>query len=125
MYPMPEFQERDANAILDFIRKYSFGMLTGTGESGQIVATHVPFLVSKDNDRISLRGHIMRKTPYWNALKKNPQVLVAFTGPDAPVLESWNTKRPFGGTWNYMAVHARGRLTFLPNEGLVEILTEL
>jgi len=122
---MPEFQERDTDAILAFIRKYPFGMLTGVGESGQIAATHVPFLVGFEGERITLRAHVMRKTEYWKAFKHNPQVLVAFTGPDAAVLESWNQKRPFGGTWNYMAVHVRGRLNFLPTEGLVGILREL
>lgn len=125
MYPMPEFQERDANAILEFIRKYPFGMLTGIGESGQVVATHIPFLVSAEEKRIRLRAHVMRKTEYWKGFKNNAQVLVAFTGPDAPILESWNTKRPFGGTWNYMAVHLRGRLNFLPQEGLIMILRDL
>ena len=125
MYPMPEFQERDSTAILDFIRKYPFGMLTGIGEIGHVVATHVPFLVDAEGDRIRLRAHVMRKTEYWKGFKANPNVLVAFTGPDASVLESWNENRPFGGTWNYMAVHVRGLLNFLPQEGLLQILREL
>ena len=50
---MPEFQERDTDAILAFIRKYPFGMLTGVGESGQIAATHVPFLVGFEGERIT------------------------------------------------------------------------
>jgi transcriptional regulator len=67
----------------------------------------------------------MRKTTHWVGFKKAPEVLVAFTGPDAPILESWNEGRPFGGTWNYMAVHVRGTLTFLPETGLIEILRDL
>ena len=121
---MPEFQEKDPEAILAFIRKYPLGMVTAAGEKG-VVATHVPLLIESDGSRIRLRGHVMRKTSHWEGFKKSSEVLVAFTGPDAPVLESWNTSRPFGGTWNYMAVHVRGTLNYLPESDLVEILREL
>jgi len=124
MYPMPEFQERNPDAIRDFIRKYPLGMVTAAGESG-VVATHVPLLVEGEGDRIRLRGHVMRKTQHWEVFKNAPEVLVAFTGPDAPILASWNTNLRFGGTWNYMAVHVRGKLTYLPESDLVEILREL
>jgi transcriptional regulator len=119
---MPEFQERNPEAINAFIRKYPFGMITAVGESG-VVATHIPFLL--DDDGMRLRGHVMRKTPYWQGFKTAPEVLVAFTGPDAPILASWNANLRFGGTWNYMAVHVRGKLTFLPESDLIEILREL
>lgn len=123
MYPMREFQERDQEAILSFIRKHPLGMITAAGESG-IVATHVPLLLD-DGPPVRLRGHVMRKTTYWEGFKSAKEVLVAFTGPDAPVLESWNTRRPFGGTWNYMAVHVRGKIEFLPEAELVDILRDL
>lgn len=125
MYPMPEFQEKDTASILEFIRKHPLGMLTGIGESGKVVGTHVPMIVQEGSSPVKLRGHVMRKTEYWNGFKKNPDVLVAFTGPDAPILESWMERRPFGGTWNYMSVHVRGRLTFLPQEELVRFLQAL
>lgn len=124
MYPMPEFQERSPQAIQDFIRKYPLGMITAAGSSG-VVATHVPLLLDADGDQIRLRGHVMRKTTHWQAFKTAKEVLVAFTGPDAPVLASWNADLRFGGTWNYLAVHVRGRLTFLPEPDLVEILRDL
>lgn len=121
---MPEFQERDPEAILAFMRKYPLGMVVACGESG-VVATHVPLLIDRAGERIRLRGHVMRKTSHWEGFHQAREVLVAFTGPDAPVLESWKTRRPFGGTWNYMAVHARGTLNYLPEPDLVEILREL
>lgn len=124
MYPMREFQENDPERIRAFIRKFPLGMLTAAGESG-VVATHVPLLLGGDASQMRLRGHVMRKTTHWEGFKRASEVLVAFTGPDAPVLESWNTGRPFGGTWNYMAVHVRGTLTFLPEPELVGILRNL
>lgn len=67
----------------------------------------------------------MRKTEHWEGFKNSSDVLVAFTGPDAPILASWNADLALGGTWNYMAVHARGKLKFLPEEELVGILRGL
>lgn len=124
MYPMPEFQERDPEKVTEFIRRYPFGMIVAAGASG-LVATHVPLLIYDTGSELRLRGHVMRKTTHWHGFKQASEVLVAFTGPDAPVLESWNTDRPFGGTWNYMAAHVRGKLTFLPEEELVDILRDL
>lgn len=123
MYPMPEFQERSPEAIREFIRKYPLGMITSAGKGG-LVATHVPLLLAGD-EPLRLRGHVMRKTTHWEGFKNASEVLVAFTGPDAPILESWISERPFGGTWNYLAVHVRGTLTFLPEPELVGILRGL
>ena len=126
MYPMPEFQENDREAIVAFIRAHALGMVSGVGTGGEVVATHVPLIVDDLGESLRLRGHVMRKTAYWNGFKANPHVLVAFTGPDAPVISSW-LEEPlgFGGTWNYMAVHVRGTLTFVSPEGTVEILRDL
>lgn len=122
---MREFQETDREEILDFIRKHPLGMVSGVDRSGSIAATHVPLLLDTNGEQLTLRGHVMRKTDHWNAFKTAVEVFVAFTGPDAPVLASWMQDLRFGGTWNYMAVHVRGKLTFLPEEQLVEILREL
>jgi len=122
---MPVFQEQDEEAILDFVRKYPFAMLAAVGTSGQIEATHVPIITQRFDQHITMRGHVMRKTAHWNALKTAPEVFIAFTGPDAPILASWNEDLVFGGTWNYMAVHARGTLHFLPEDELRKILRDL
>lgn len=125
MYPIREFQEGDREAIIAFLHRYPLAMLTGTDPGGRIVATHVPLLVHATEPDLVLRGHIMRKTDYWNALKQNPEALAAFTGPDAPILASWQSVHPFGGTWNYMAAHARGQVTFLPESDLLALLETL
>lgn len=122
---MPEFQEKDEAAILDFIRKHPLGMLAAVAETGAIAATHVPFLSYSEGSELRLRGHVMRSTTHWRALKSAAEVFIAFTGPDAPILASWMGDLSYGGTWNYMAVHLRGKLTFLPESDLVEILREL
>lgn len=125
MYPLPEFRECDRDAVVAFLQRYPLATVMGTDPTGRIVATHVPLLVHSVEPDLVLRGHIMRKTDHWQALKQNPVALAVFTGPDAPVLASWQTVHPFGGTWNYMAAHARGPVTFLPQADLVQFLQTL
>ncbi len=125
MYPMPEFRESDPKKVVEFVRQYPFAILTGVGKSGRVEATHVPLLLDELGAGLRLRGHVMRKTTHWHALGEASEVLAAFTGPDAPVLASWNQNREFGGTWNYMAAHLRGKLTYLDQAGTLEIIREL
>ena len=122
---MPEFREGDRETIVAFLHRYPLATLTGSDAGGRIVATHVPLLVHSTEPDLVLRGHIMRKTDHWHALKQNPEALAVFTGPDAPVRASWQTVHPFGGTWNYMAAHVRGPVTFLPQADLLEFLETL
>lgn len=104
MYPMPEFQERSPEVIHNFIRKYPLGMVTAAGEAG-VVATHVPLVVEAEGEQIRLRGHVMRKTSHWQAFKTAPEVLVAFTGPDARYsqagMPTYGLAGP-GTTWPFM-----------------------
>ena len=121
---MPDFQELNPNAIREFIQNHPLAMITAQGSQG-LVATHVPLLLRGEGPEFRLRGHVMRKTPYWEAFANAPEVLIAFTGPDAPILGSWIEEQPYGGTWNYMAVHMKGKLNYLPPEDLIDILREL
>jgi transcriptional regulator len=125
MYPMKEFREDDQGKILDFIREYPLATVTAAGDGGWPVATHVPILIQERDDKLFLRGHVMRKTDHWEAFNKNPNVLAMFHGPNCPVLASWYPETDNGGTWNYMVAHAYGPLAMLPEEELVKILKEL
>lgn len=125
VYPQRDFRVTDPGAIHAFIRKHPLAMVAGIGSNGGLVATHIPLLIHQTEPELVLRGHVMRKTDHWHALKENPQALAVFTGPDAPVMESWQSVLPFGGTWNYMAVHARGAVAFLPEVDLRDLLQRL
>lgn len=125
MYPIAEFQECDSQEILGFIRKFPFAMVSAIDESNKIVATHIPLLIDDHEGTITLRGHVMRKTEHWHAFHHSNSVLVAFNGPNAPVLASWMEDRAYGGTWNYLAIQIRGNLTFIEEHELVELLRDL
>src|SRR5205814_6768291 len=59
---------------------------------------------------------------FWD----NRNVLALFTGPHAYVSGSWYAGNPQqASTWNYISVHARGQLEFLPEEQLIGLLKKL
>lgn len=108
MYPDKKFIVEDLAEIRAFVEKYPFATLVAMQSSGGFVATHVPLLVHNWDEQIVFRGHVMRRTDHWEAIKHSSSVFVSFLGPDAPILGSWQLTPRFGGTWNYQAVHVRG-----------------
>ena len=71
-------------------------------------------------------GHIMRNTDHHKAFELNNNVLVVFNGPHCHVSASWYTDPLSGSTWNYMTVHAKGKITFGDEPGtrkIVELIT--
>ena len=94
----------------------AFALITAMGNNYP-VATQIPLAVTLIDDKIFLEGHLMRKTDHHLAFEKNNNVLVLFTGPHCYVSASWYTERGIGSTWNYMTVHAKGKISFKNEQG--------
>lgn len=125
MYKMPEFTEKDTQTVIEFMHHHPFVMLTGC-HNNIPVATQVPVLMEEQEDgTIVLRGHIMRKTDHHLAFEQNSNVLVLFNGPHCYVSASWYSERGIGSTWNYMTVHARGKMQFMDSEHTLQLITDL
>src|SRR5450432_1089367 len=101
MYDLPYYKEKDSATILEFIRSHPFAMLLGCS-AGQPVATQVPFLVDEAEGRLTLRGHMMRKTGHHKAFAENSEALCVFSGAHTYVSASWYSNPQIGSTWNYM-----------------------
>lgn len=125
MYPDKKFIVEDLDEIRAFVEKYPLATVVATESSGAFVATHVPLLVHTWGERTVFRGHVMRDTDHWDAIKRSSSVFASFLGPDAPLLGSWQLTPAFGGTWNYQAVHVRGAARGQDDAALVEHLEEL
>ena len=122
MYDLPYFKERNPKVVLDFIRRNPFAMLIGC-KGGAPVATQVPVLIEERGDGgLFLRGHMMRNTDHREAFAENSEALCVFSGAHTYVSASWYSNPQTGSTWNYMSVHARGRLRFLDEPQLLAIL---
>ncbi|HMQ48423.1 MAG TPA: FMN-binding negative transcriptional regulator [Saprospiraceae bacterium] len=125
MYHFSYFKEKDQQVLLQFLQEHPFAFLTGSDASGKQVATQIPILVEERDGDLYLQGHIMRKTDHHKAFLENPQALAVFTGPHTYVSASWYTNPQIGSTWNYMSVHIRGEIHFLPEAGLIDLMKKL
>jgi len=125
MYDLPYYKENDKEEILNFIQNHPFAFLAGCDENQKPVATQVPVFIEERNGVYFLTGHIMRKTDHYMAFTKNPDVLVVFTGPHTYVSATWYSNPHQASTWNYMSVHAKGKIKFLDEDGLITVLKKL
>ena len=116
MYKFDYYTEKDQQKVIDFMKENAFALITGIGNNYP-VATQIPLAVKIIEGKIFLEGHMMRKTDHHHAFEKNNNVLVLFTGPHCYVSASWYTERGIGSTWNYMTVHAKGKISFKDEQG--------
>ena len=116
MYKFSHYTEQDQQKVIDFMKENAFAIVTGIGENYP-VATQIPLTIKIKEDKIFLKGHMMKKTDHHLAFEKNNNVLVLFTGPHCFVNANWYTDPHMGSTWNYMTVHAKGSIVFTDEGG--------
>ena len=124
MYRFSYYTEEDKAAVLAFMKEISLATIIGIGEEYP-AATHIPLEVELKDDKLFLSGHMMRKTDHHLAFEKNNNVLVIFNGPHTHVSASWYTTPVMGSTWNYMVVHAKGKLYFKDEEGTYNAVKDI
>ncbi len=125
MYHLPVYQERDKQRVYEFIQQHPFATLIGVAADQQPVATQIPVLPRERDGKLFLAGHLMKQTDHHKAFLENSQALVLFTGPHTYISASWYVNKQQASTWNYMTVHAKGTLRYLPDEALPGMLDEL
>lgn len=124
MYKFSHYTEQDRAKVLDFIKENTFAFITGMGDNCP-VATQIPLTIKIEEDKLFLEGHMMRKTDHHVAFEKNTNVLVLFTGPHCFVNAGWYTDPHMGSTWNYMTVHAKGKISFTDEAGTRQVVKTL
>ena len=125
MYNLPEYKEKDPAKIRAFMEENPFILICGIDADNTPVATNVPVLIREDEaGTVYLLGHMMRGTDHHKAFLQNPAVLGIFSSAHTYVSASWYTDKQQGSTWNYMSVHAKGKLTFLGKQELLDILRD-
>lgn len=122
MYDLPHHKDQDEQVVRAFMREHPFAFLTGSNAANQPVATQVPVFFEERDGRSYLSGHIMKNTLHHKAFLENENVLAVFTGSHAYVSATWYSNPNMASTWNYMSVHARGRIRFPEGNALEEIL---
>ncbi len=107
-------EHRDLGTLLRFVEETGFGALVTAGS--RLEAAHLPFLLASKEPTpgtlATLQCHVAKANPIWKDLG-DAEVLVILQGPDAYVSPSWYPSKARHGravpTWNFVAVHARGR----------------
>lgn len=116
MYPPRPFQETDPQALGAFIAAHPLGVLTLCGLHGPD-AYHLPFMCDESGN---LHTHVARANPVWRSASAHDAVMVIFTGADGYISPGWYPSKQEHHrqvpTWNYQAVHARGRLVVHDDE---------
>ena len=130
MYAPSQFLEDRVPVLHDAIEAAGLATLVTVDANG-MDASHVPMLLDRSAGPLgTLQGHIARPTPQWKGAAPALRGLAIFLGPDAYVTPSWYaTKQQTGKvvpTWNYVAVHAHGPVTFFDDEErLLALVTKL
>ena len=114
MYIPAAFQESDAVRIAEFVDRHPLAALIGLID-GQLVANHVPFIRTTGlAPGTQLIAHTARANPARRLGESGADVLLVFLGADAYVSPSYYPSKSRDPrtvpTYNYVAVHVRGRL---------------
>ncbi|WP_324679397.1 FMN-binding negative transcriptional regulator [Hymenobacter sp. GOD-10R] len=118
MYIPAEFQLTDQAEAVAFMQRYSFATLVSV-EQGVPVASHLPFSVTSDGSRVCLTAHLARANSQWRSWGEQ-EVMVLFTGPHAYISPTLYQQRESVPTWDYVAVHAYGRVRLLEDATATE-----
>lgn len=118
MYIPSYYKQEDKPTLIKYMREFPFGILV-TADDNKPWATHIPFVVEEEDGRIVLYTHISAANPQGKQLM-NSMVLAIFREPHAYISPSlYNTQKNVP-TWNYIAVHAYGKVELI--EGSSELI---
>ncbi|MGB7540661.1 MAG: FMN-binding negative transcriptional regulator [Burkholderiales bacterium] len=110
MYLPRQFEMHDRAMVLEVMRRHNFALLVSNDDDGGPFATHLPVVVGERDGGVLIEAHVARTNPHWRHLMSQPEALMVFLGPHAymsPVVYPDRERVP---TWNYLAVHAYGRV---------------
>jgi len=118
---IPSFNKFDnIDEVVSFMQRYSFATIV-TVKDGVPSATHLPFIVSRKDDKVILRSHFA-KANVQSADIIDSRPLVIFAEPHAYISPKNYEKEANVPTWNYLAVHAYGNCMILASEEEKEAL---
>lgn len=123
MYIPAHFNEPRKDVLHAAIAENPFGSLITHGKTG-LDANHIPFELAPDEGELGvLHAHVARNNPVWQDVVNGDEVLVVFRAGDAYISPTWYPSKHEAHkqvpTWNYIVVHAHGRITIRDDEKYV------
>lgn len=111
----------DKKKIVDFMKRFSFATII-TSKNGLPIATHLPFIIREENDKLFLYSHVAKQNEQWKHIEENV-ILVIFTEPHAYISPTNYEKEVNVPTWNYISIHAYGKGQLLTrHEDMISLL---
>jgi len=97
----------DKTKIVDFMKRFSFATII-TSKNDFPIATHLPFVIKEENDKLFLYSHLAKQNEQWKHIEEGT-ALVIFSEPHAYISPTNYEQEVNVPTWNYIAVHAYGK----------------
>jgi transcriptional regulator len=132
MYVPAHFAENRQEVLFDLIENNPLGILI-TNTASVLDANHIPFELARSESAMGvLHCHVARANPVWQEVKNGDDVLVIFRSAEAYISPQFYPSKfethEQVPSWNYMVVHARGRVTIRDDDryirGIVAKLTK-
>jgi transcriptional regulator len=128
MYLPEKFAETNVQTQHALMQANPLATVVIAGEGG-LDANHLPLHLDKNAGPYGvLRGHIARANPLAAAAGTARDVLTIFHGPNAYITPSWYPSKAETGrvvpTWNYVVVHAHGRMRLVEDATWLRIHLE-
>jgi transcriptional regulator len=131
MYIPKKFQQSDITALKALVVEYPFATLISYSELG-VEANHMPLMLKQVEGKDVLQGHIAKANPLWKNIAEKSEVLIIFNGPNCYISANYYPTKMVTGkavpTWNYVAVHVKGLISFVHDDtwnlNLLDSLTE-
>jgi transcriptional regulator len=101
MYESLPFQPAADSEIERLVAAHPLASLVSS-DAGRMLATPLPLILQRDADgsRVFI-GHLARRNPQHEMLKRSPRALATFTGAQGYIASSWLRSRRYAPTWNY------------------------
>ncbi len=115
MYIPKYFEQNEVEKSIAFMRAYNFSIIVSS-EDGIPVATHLPFVIEDRNKELVLISHMSKANSHWKTFSAK-DVLVIFSEPHAYISPTLYEKQQNVPTWNYVSVHAYGKIKILESDG--------
>lgn len=121
MYLPEHFKEEDCAELAALMQRYPLATLIAAGDDGELEVNHIPLEYAHADGQCSvLRGHIAKANPLAQLLEKPRSVYAVFHADQAYISPNGYPSKLADHrampTWNYRAVHVKGRIRCIADE---------
>jgi transcriptional regulator len=113
MYTPAHFEKVSTSEMRSLISAHPLATLVTQSLTG-LGAEHIPMLFVESGSQSALHGHVAKANPVWQTVSETSEVLAIFQGPSRYISPKWYPSKQEHGkvvpTWNYLVVHARGKI---------------